>query len=96
MTHLLTALPCLLGFALLLLAMARHQQDWLKRKLPPPTGRLLRISGFALLTAAFAIAGLGFGWTYGTLVWCGWLSVGSAITLTAQTNRERILALLRR
>ncbi|WP_206244303.1 DUF3325 domain-containing protein [Novosphingobium terrae] len=96
MTHLFTALPCLLGFALLLSAMARHQQDWLKRKLPAHFSRLLRITGFALLAVAFIIAGLGLGWAYGAVAWCGWLSVGAALTLTAQTNRERILTLLRR
>lgn len=96
MTHLLTALLSLSGFALLLCAMARHQQDWLKRKLPARISRLLRTTGFILLTIAFAIAGLGMGWAYGAVAWFGWLSVGAAITLATQTNRERILALLRR
>ncbi|WP_068079456.1 DUF3325 domain-containing protein [Novosphingobium rosa] len=96
MTHLLTALPCLLGFALLLTAMARHQQDCLKRKLPARASRLLRATGLALLTIGFIIAGLGLGWAYGSVSWFGWLSVGAVLTLTVQTNRERILARLRR
>ena len=96
MTHIIVALLALAGFALLLMAMPRHQQDWLRRKLPARTGRLLRIGGFGLLTAAFAIAGIGLGWAYGAVAWFGWLSFGAALTLTAQTNRERILARLRR
>lgn len=96
MTHLATALLSIAGFALLLAAMPRHQQDWLRRKLPARASRLLRAGGFALLAAAFAVSGAGLGWAYGTVAWCGWLSAGAALTLTAQTNRERILARLRR
>jgi hypothetical protein len=57
---------------------------------------LLRGAGFAALATAFLIGGLGFGWAYGAVAWCGWLSVGAALILTAQTHRARILALLRR
>lgn len=93
MTHLVIAMPALAGFALLLLAMARHQQDWLKRKLAPRTSRVLRWSGFAVLALAFGAAGLGHGWAYGTVAWCGWLSFAAMLVLAAQTNRERILRL---
>ncbi|WP_395337174.1 DUF3325 domain-containing protein [Novosphingobium sp. BL-8H] len=96
MIHTPVALLTLAGFALLLMAMARHQQDWLRRKLAPRTGRLLRIGGFGLLGAAFIAAGTGFGWAYGTVAWFGWLSFSAVLTLTAHTNRERILARLRR
>ena len=50
MTHVATALLSLGGFTLLFLAMARHQQDWLRRKLPDPESRRLRQAGFALLS----------------------------------------------
>lgn len=93
MIHLLIAVPALLGFALLLIAMARHQQDWLRRKLGARTSMLLRWSGFGALALAFVIAGTGLGWAYGTVVWCGWLSVAAVLVLAAQTNRERILRL---
>lgn len=96
MSHLIIALPALCGFALLLAAMARHQQDWLGRKLPPRISRMLRASGFAALLAACVCAGCGLGWAYGVVAWCGWLSIGAALTLAAHTNRERLLALLRR
>jgi hypothetical protein len=90
MIHLAIALPAVLGFALLLLAMARHQQDWLRRKLPPGTSRRLRMGGFGALAVAFVAAGFGHGWAYGTVSWSGWLSPAVALVLAAQTNRERI------
>lgn len=93
MIHLAIAVPALLGFASLLLAMVRHQQDWLRRKLSPSRSKALRRGGFGALALAFAAAGLGLGWAYGTVVWCGWLSAAAALVLTAQTNRERILRL---
>ncbi|HUD28894.1 MAG TPA: DUF3325 family protein [Novosphingobium sp.] len=93
MIHVAIAAPALLGFALLLLAMARHQQDWLRRKLGQRTSRLLRRGGFAALALAFAVAGRGLGWAYGAVAWFGWLSAAAVLVLAAQTNRERILRL---
>ena len=95
MTHIVIAGLALAGFALLLLAMPRHQQDWLRRKLPARTSGRLRLGGLALHAAAFLAAGTGLGWAYGTVAWFGWLSFGAAVTLAAQTNREAILARLR-
>lgn len=95
MTHVIVAGLALAGFALLLLAMPRHQQDWLRRKLPTRTSGRLRLAGFALLAGAFLAAGTGLGWAYGTVAWFGWLSFGAAVALAAQTNREVILARLR-
>jgi hypothetical protein len=91
MSHAGTFLLSLAGFILLLLAMARHQQDWLRRKLPPAQARALRLSGFAALALAFAVAGTGFGWGYGAVVWFGWLTMAAALTVTVNINRERIL-----
>jgi fatty acid desaturase len=96
MIHLGTFFTALLGFALLLAAMSRHQQDWLKRKLPADRSRLLRLSGFVALALSFVLAGLGFGWAYGAVAWSGWLTAAAALIVTANTNRDRILARLRR
>lgn len=82
---------CLGGFALLLMGMARHQQDWLRRKLKVPFSRRLRWSGFGLLAFAFLHAGLRLGWGYGAVVWFGWLTLASLVVVTVQTNRERIM-----
>lgn len=95
MIHLAIFLAALAGFALLLLAMAKHQQDWLRRKLAPGRSRLLRALGFAALALSFAMAGLGLGWAYGTVAWCGWLTASAAVVVTANINRERIRARFR-
>jgi len=86
----------LAGFASLLLAMPRHQTDWVGRKLSVRFGYTLRLSGFAALVLAFAIACVGFGWAYGAVVWFGWLTVAAALIVTAHTNRERIMRRTRR
>lgn len=83
------------GFVLLLLAMARHQQDWLHRKLPTARGSALRLSGFAALALAFTVSGAGLGWGYGAVAWFGWLTIAAALVVTANTNRERIVRKVR-
>lgn len=95
MIHSITFLLLLGGFVLLLLAMPRHQQDWLRRKLPHASGRALRCCGFAALALAFLVAGVGLGWGYGAVAWFGWLTVAAALTVTANTNRERIMRKVR-
>ncbi|MPT48807.1 MAG: DUF3325 domain-containing protein [Sphingobium sp.] len=83
------------GFILLLLAMTRHQQDWLGRKLSPAAGRIVRLSGFAMLILAFAVAGAGLGWGYGSVVYFGWLTMSAACVVTMNINRERIVRKIR-
>ncbi|PZU58568.1 MAG: DUF3325 domain-containing protein [Sphingobium sp.] len=90
MTHAAMLIFSLAGFAALLLAMARHQQDWLRRKLPPATSRRLRAAGLALQVLAFATAGLGLGWADGAVVWFGWMTVAAATVVTVNLNRARI------
>lgn len=84
------------GFGLLLLAPARHQHDWLRRRLPPRTSYAAKAGGFCLLVAGYAIAAAGQGWGYGAVAWLGWLTVAAGLVLTAHTNRARILARLRK
>lgn len=91
MIHGATFLLSLGGVVLLLLTMARHQQDWLRRKLPPAMVRALRLSAALLLAVALAVAGASLGWAYGALAWFGWLTIAAALIVTANTNRERIL-----
>jgi hypothetical protein len=95
MIHATTFLLSLAGFALLLLAMLRHQQDWLRRRLSPAHGRALRLSGFAALALALAVAGVGLGWGYGAVAWFGWLTFAAALVVTINTNRERIVRKVR-
>lgn len=95
MIHAAIFLLSLLGFALLLLAIPRHQQDWLRRKLSLSLNRALRLSGFAALALAFVVAGAGLGWAYGAVAWCGWLTIAAALVVTANTNRGRIMRKVR-
>ncbi|MEE4450561.1 DUF3325 domain-containing protein [Novosphingobium resinovorum] len=89
-------LASLAGFAGLLLASPRHQQEWLRSKLAPRACTSLRLSGFLLLTSAFVVAGRSLGWGYGAVVWLGWLTIAAALVVIAHTNRERIVAKVRR
>jgi hypothetical protein len=91
MIHVAVFLLSLGGFVLLLVTIARHQQDWLRRKLAPSMSRLLRLSGFIALALAFIIAGAGLGWGYGAVAWFGWLTVAAALVVSANTNRERLM-----
>ncbi|OYX65140.1 MAG: hypothetical protein B7Y88_10775 [Sphingomonadales bacterium 32-64-17] len=95
MIHTVIFLLSLAGFALLLLAMARHQQDWLRRKLPANRSRALRLSGFLMLALAFVMAGTGVGWGYGAVVWFGWMTAAAALIVAANLNRDRILRRVR-
>ncbi|MCW2389645.1 fatty acid desaturase [Sphingobium sp. B11D3B] len=95
MIHVLILFTALGGFAALLLAMTRHQQDWLRRKLPPGRSRALRLAGFLLLALAFGAAGLGFGWGYGAVVWFGWITLAAGGIVAANVNRDRIVRRVR-
>jgi hypothetical protein len=88
--HALIFVLSVLGFALLLASMARHQRDWVHWKLSSRTSRTLGLAGFLLLALGFMVAGMAFGWAYGAVTWFGWLIVGAGLTVTANTNRERL------
>ncbi|MDR7154790.1 O-antigen/teichoic acid export membrane protein [Sphingobium xenophagum] len=95
MIHAAIFLLSLSGFAALLLAMARHQQDWLRRKLPASRSRALRLSGFLMLALAFLVAGAGVGWGYGSIAWFGWMTAAAALIVVANLNRDRLLPRVR-
>lgn len=95
MIHCALFVLCLGGFILLLSAMVRHQQDWLRRKLSLARSITLRRCGFLSLALAYGVAGMDLGLAYGTVVWFGWLTVAAAVTVTLNVNRERILAKVR-
>ncbi|MGC4251386.1 MAG: hypothetical protein QM605_07950 [Sphingobium sp.] len=40
---------------------------------------------------AFLVSRTGFGWAYGTVVWFGWLTIGAALVVIANINRDRII-----
>lgn len=88
MSHAVTFLFALAGFAVLLVAMPRHQHDWLGGKLAPGAMRPLRLGGFALLALGFAAAASGLGWADGAVAWLGWLTLAAALVVAANTNRR--------
>lgn len=78
MIHILAIGTCVLAFACLCAAMARHQKDFVGRSLDAVASRRLRRTGAAILLVALAmdLAGLGAG--YGAVAWCGHLTVAAA------------------
>ncbi|WP_332740385.1 DUF3325 family protein [Hydrogenophaga sp.] len=66
MTHLLTLLGCLIGFAAIAMGMTRHQTQVLGRPLPRTTGKWLFVIGAAWLAAAWGLA-----------CWCWGAGLGS-------------------
>ena len=70
-----------LGFGMLCLARDRHQRDLVGRKLATATATWLRRGGLFCLLLAYPIAGIAFGWAYGTVEWLGQLSAGALLTL---------------
>lgn len=95
MTHIAIVLIALGGFVLLLLSMARHQKEWLRRELSLMMSRTLRLSGFAALTLAFLVAEAGLGGGYGAVAWFGWLTIAAALIVILNTCRERLMRTLR-
>ncbi|WP_404478975.1 DUF3325 domain-containing protein [Novosphingobium sp. BL-52-GroH] len=96
MIHILILMLALTGFIALLLGLQKHQQVWLRRKLPKTATRLLRACGFLSLALAYLSAGLAFSWGHGTVVWVGWLTIAAGLVLTVNVNRERIMPKVRR
>ena len=89
MSHVLVALMSLIAFALLALAMDRHQQDLFGRELAAGPTRALRISGWAGLLASLAIAVKGQGWSLGLVGWCGHISLGAGLVILMLIAWER-------
>lgn len=86
----ITLLLVLAGFMLLLLAMAKHQQDWLGRKLPAKKSTTLRRAGFGAIILAFIANVAGLGWGYGAIAWFGWMTFAALLVVTANCNRIAI------
>ncbi|MFT4077390.1 MAG: DUF3325 domain-containing protein [Asticcacaulis sp.] len=89
-------LCCLTAFGLLLAAMGRHQADWFGAKLPHRLTLTLRGAGFTMLFVAWLIAGLVLGFGYGTIVWCGWMTIAALILIAANINRDILLKWVKR
>lgn len=89
MNHLAIQLVSLPAFALLALAMDRHQLDLFGRELPAGQTRGLRMAGWLALLASLAIAVALKGWSLGLVTWCGHISLSAAIVILTMVAWER-------
>ena len=89
MNHLAIQLVSLPAFALLALAMDRHQLDLFGRELPVQQSRLLRSGGWLGLLASLALAVALKGWSLGLVTWCGHISLSAAIVILTMVAWER-------
>lgn len=89
MTHLLTALLSLGGFAALALAMERHQEDLFGAPLPAARTRLLRAAGWLLLLLALGVAVRSHGWSLGLVAYSGHTSFGAGVVFVALIWADR-------
>ncbi len=66
-----------LGFALLCLAMDRHQRDLLGRRFSATDSHRLRLAGFAMITLALILSIAALGSAYGAVLWFGLITIGA-------------------
>lgn len=90
MMHLSTFLLCLLGFALLALAMERHQEDLFGHRLAPARTRGLRAAGWAALVSGLWVAVGGWGWALGLVAYSGHTSLCAGVIFGALIIRSRL------
>ncbi|MEZ0134484.1 MULTISPECIES: DUF3325 domain-containing protein [Novosphingobium] len=89
MMHILPATVIVAGFLALAASMKRHQRDLLGRLLTHVQTRSTRMAGWFLLGIGWAVNAALLGPAMGTIVWCGELSLGAALTVTTLNWRTR-------
>jgi hypothetical protein len=89
MTHLLTLLFCLVAFALLAVAMERHQQTLFGRVLPAGQSRGFRIAGWCALVLALRFIVDDDGWALGLVRYSGCTSLAAGLVFGALILYER-------
>lgn len=71
MSAILALLLAAAGFSALCMTLPRHQNDVLRRRLPPARTMGLRAAGFALLAGSYLILAWRDGFGRGTVTWAG-------------------------
>ena len=89
MSHLAIFLPCLVGFALLALAMERHQEDLFGAALPVRATRGLRACGWMALGIGLAVAVQSQGWSLGLVSYSGHTSLCAGLAFGLLITRQR-------
>lgn len=83
------------GFAALCLAMERHHGEVFGiRRIPPRRRLALRLVGWLLLAASFPACIAGWGWAFGSVVWCGVLTAAALPIVLLLPYRPRMMAAL--
>lgn len=93
MSHVSISLFSLIAFALLAMAMGRHQKNLFGLELATGPTRALRSGGWAALAASLTIAVNTQGWSLGLVAWCGHISLAAGLVILALIAWERRKAL---
>lgn len=89
MSHAVVAAVSLPAFALLALAMQRHQEDLFGRALAAGPTRALRAAGWLALLASLAVAVRAQGWSLGLVAWCGHISLSAGLVVLGLVAWDR-------
>ena len=90
MIHLVLFIVLFVGFATLLSAQPRHQTNWMGRRFSSGVGTVLRWLGLLTLLLAFVISGRVLTWSYGAVVWFGWMTVSAGAVVCLNTGRQHM------
>lgn len=90
MTHLLSLLLCLAGFAALACATQRQQEELFNRSLPRRATVWLRVAGAGFLLSALAVLLAWRGWGLGLVMYSGHTSLAAGLVFCALlTHKHR-------
>jgi len=89
MTHLLSLLLCLAGFAALACATQRQQDELFGRSLPRRATVWLRVAGAGLLLVALAVLLAWRGWGLGLVMYSGHTSLAAGLVFCALLAHRR-------
>ncbi|MDM0047252.1 DUF3325 family protein [Variovorax dokdonensis] len=89
MSHLAIFVPCLLGFALLALAMDRHQEALFKTALPARATLGLRLGGWIGLLLGLFVAVRAQGWSLGLVSYSGHTSLCAGVVFVVLLLLQR-------
>ncbi|MBW3551676.1 MAG: DUF3325 domain-containing protein [Proteobacteria bacterium] len=80
---LLGSVLILLAWPLLILSMAKHQEQIIGRLLPARQARALRATGWLALAASLGCLVSGIGWEQGPVFWTAGLMLGGIVSALA-------------
>ncbi|OZI74214.1 DUF3325 domain-containing protein [Bordetella genomosp. 12] len=78
------------GFTALSMAMDRHFEDVFDRPLSVGLRRSLRLGGTLALAVSLLLCARLHGWSYGSVLWIGMLSLSGLVLIWIMTYRPRL------